>query len=121
MSNAKQRPISSPISSRRLLLLSLLAFGSAAKGQEDETPDYTHPHADSCSWTGGSCEWDYNMQPMTATFENNVKETFYAYVEPDVSTFYNETEGQLRVVEPDFTGLFTKFVNMGPTPIQIYW
>ena len=81
----------------------------------------THPHADSCSWTGGSCEWDYNVMPMTVTFENDVQETFFAYVEPDVSTFYNKTEGQMRVVNPDFDGLFTKFINMGPTPIQVYW
>lgn len=92
-----------------------------SQAENDETVDATHPHADSCAWTGGSCEWDYNMQAMTVTFENDRKESFFAYVEPDVATFYNETEGHLRVAEPDFNGLFTKFVNMGPTPIQIYW
>lgn len=92
-----------------------------ADADADADIDTTHPHSESCSWTGGSCEWDYNMLPMTATFENNRKETFFAYVEPDVSTFYNETEGQLRAVEPDFNGMFAKFVNMGPKPIRIHW
>ena len=80
-----------------------------------------HPHADSCSWTGGSCEWDYNMQPMTALFENNRKEIFYAYMEPDVSTFYNQSEGQLQVVPTEFKGMFAKFVNMSPKAVRIMW
>jgi hypothetical protein len=88
---------------------------------EADLPSLEHPHADSCSWTGGSCEWDYNMQAMTAVFENNRKEVFYAYVEPDVSTFYNQSEGQLQVVQPDFTGMFVKFVNMGPKTVRIMW
>lgn len=104
-----------------MLLLVAWQIPLVVSQEYDDDYDATHPHAESCAWTGGSCEWDYNMQPMTAIFENDQTETFFAYVEPDVSTFYNKTQGQMRVVEPDFNGLFTKFVNMGPTPIQIYW
>jgi hypothetical protein len=108
------------------LLFMLLAVTSvppifSERIAEADLPSVEHPHADSCSWTGGSCEWDYNMHPMTAVFENNRKEVFYAYVEPDVSTFYNQSEGQLQVVQPEFTGMFVKFVNMGPKTVRIMW
>jgi hypothetical protein len=110
-------------SSLLCMLLAATTFPHAVSVNvaEADLPYLEHPHVDSCSWTGGSCEWDYNMQPMTAVFENNRKEVFYAYVEPDVSTFYNQSEGQLQVVRPDFTGMFVKFVNMGPRTVRIMW
>lgn len=80
-----------------------------------------HPHADACVWTGGACEWDYHMQAMTAVFEQGREETFYAYVEPDVATYYNQTEGSMRVVEPDFNGMFMKFVNVSPMSVRVHW
>lgn len=83
--------------------------------------DLSHPHADSCAWTGGSCEWDYNMQAMTAKFENGETATFFAYVQPDVSTYYNQTEGTRHVAEPDFQGMFVKFINLSPKSIQLTW
>ena len=99
----------------------MIAAVQSQTAEEGDPQDLAHPHADACVWTGGACEWDFNMQAMTATFEGDRSETFYAYVEPDVSTFYNQTEGQLRVVEPDFTGLFLKFVNMSPKSVRLHW
>lgn len=87
--------------------------------------DLMHPHADSCVWTGGACEWDYNMQAMTADFEAGRSETFYAYVAPHVSAYYNQTDesatGGMRVVEPDFDGFFLKFVNISPVAVRLQW
>ncbi|CAB9508751.1 Probable prolyl 4-hydroxylase [Seminavis robusta] len=104
-----------------LILLPISISAQQETTENDDTSGTPHPHADSCSWTGGACEWDYNMQMMTATFLNDKKETFYAYVEPDVSTFYNQSEGQLQPVQPDFTGMFVKFVNMGPKMVRVLW
>ena len=55
------------------LIIMVLCFCPCTVSQEidyddDDDDDRTHPHADSCSWTGGSCEWDYNMMPMTGDF-----------------------------------------------------
>jgi hypothetical protein len=105
-----------------VLLLALARVGILSSAQDVSDPqDLAHPHAESCSWTGGSCEWDYNMQAMTATFENDQKETFFAYVEPDVSSYYNQTEGTKKVVEPKFQGMFAKFVNLSPKSIRVSW
>ena len=48
-------------------------------------------------------------------------ETFYAYVTPDVSTFYNETAGQRKAKIPKFSGQFGKFVNMSPDRVKVHW
>jgi len=90
-------------------------------GLTGDPQDLKHPHADSCAWTGGSCEWDYNMQAMKAEFEAGLSETFFAYQEPDVANYYNQSEGQLTVMEPSFTGMFAKFVNLSPKAMQVHW
>ena len=44
------------------------------------------------AWTGASCDWEPNLKSMTVQYGSGVyNETFYAYVTPDVSTFYNLT------------------------------
>jgi hypothetical protein len=48
-------------------------------------------------------------------------ETFYAYVTPDVATFYNETPGRKKAKTPRFKGLFGKFINLGPDSVRVYW
>jgi prolyl 4-hydroxylase len=48
-------------------------------------------------------------------------ETFYAYVTPDVATFYNETPGSMKPKKLRFNGLFGKFINLGPDPVRVYW
>ena len=112
----------------------------------DDPQDLQHPHTEDCIWTGGACEWDYNMQPMKAQFEQGRVETFYAYVEPHVATFYNQTTTEsdkndrnninnnnnnnndgsittnalmMRAKQPDFQGLFMKFVNLSPKAMQL--
>ena len=58
---------------------------------------------------------------MTVDFGQGVKHVFYAYQPPDVSTFYNETEGSRVAKEPLFTGMFGKFINHSPETIRVFW
>lgn len=49
------------------------------------------------------------------------KETFMAYVPPDVSSFYQEEEGSRKSLEPYFKGIAGKFINLSPDPCRLYW
>lgn len=72
-------------------------------------------------WTGSTCSWEPNLQAMRVDFGAQ-NETFYAYVLPDVSTFYNKTAKSLAAVPvTGFTGMFGKFINMSPETIRVYW
>jgi prolyl 4-hydroxylase len=61
-----------------------------------------------------------SLKAMTVDF-GAYNETFYAYVTPDVATFYNETPGSRAQQNPRFRGLFGKFINLGPETIRVYW
>lgn len=58
---------------------------------------------------------------MEVDFGPSWKESFYAYVTPDVSTFYNETAGSRKAVEPRFSGTFGKFINLSKDILIVYW
>ena len=73
------------------------------------------------SWTGATCDWEPNLKKMTVTLGGTYNETFYAYMTPDVSTFYNETPGQRKAKTPLFTGQFGKFINMSPDRVKVHW
>jgi prolyl 4-hydroxylase len=47
--------------------------------------------------------------------------TFYAYVPPDVSTYYNETDGTRKVQTMKHNGFFGKFINLSPEPVRVHW
>lgn len=47
--------------------------------------------------------------------------TFDAYVEPDVSTFYQEEPGSRTAETPWFRGLAGKFINLSPDHLHLYW
>lgn len=50
------------------------------------------------------------------------KQTFMAYVEPDITEFYRDTPlPSSKKVVPKFDGLATKFVNMAKHPVHLYW
>ncbi|KAL7580981.1 hypothetical protein ACA910_005795 [Epithemia clementina (nom. ined.)] len=85
----------------------------------DQSPP---PGAQTCyEWTGSSCSWEPNLQPMKVSFSKGEDSTFYAYVTPDVSTFYNETKGSRTAVKPLFSGMFGKFINLSPDPVRVWW
>ena len=75
---------------------------------------------------------DPNLKPMTVNLgggdgeddeeSTTTSTTFYAYVAPDIATFYNKTTiGSVKAVEPKFTGQFGKFINLSNKKIQVYW
>ena len=92
------------------LLWWLLAISSCATAQEEQT----------CRWEGGNCLFEPNLQPMTFNLGNKT-ETFWAYVPPDVATFYQQEPGSKNAVKPNFIGQFAKFVNLSPKVIRVYW
>ena len=49
------------------------------------------------------------------------KQTFLAYVEPNVTTFYQGKPPSSTKVVPKFTGLATKFINMSNKHVKLQW
>ena len=85
---------------RNLILLQLALLGSV-RGQDAGAG----PAKVCYEWTGAECSWEPNLQPMTVDFGSH-NETFYAYVHPDVSTFYNETPKTYLPLKTSFSGFF---------------
>lgn len=98
------------------LLLRLVLAQEVAQQQDD---DQGVP-SNCAAWSGAECSWEPNLRPMTVDF-GPIKETFYAYVTPDVSTFYNQTEGTRTALVPDFQGMYGKFTNLSPQTLVVYW
>jgi hypothetical protein len=46
---------------------------------------------------------------------------FMACVQRDVALFYEEEEGSMVEVKPKFKGQASKFVNMSPERLDLYW
>ena len=99
--------------------------GTSAQSKDDSSSTTTTISTDpqTCyEWTGSACSWEPNLQPMKVSFEDNPsKSTFYAYVHPDVSTFYNETQGSRTAVKPLSRGMFGKFINFSPDQVSVWW
>jgi hypothetical protein len=120
-----------------LWLVLLLLYGAPSllsardTAANDDNGNNVLPPQTCHGWAGATCEWEPNLHPMTVHYENGYNETFYAYLTPSISTFYNETtnsEGSaasgrtvVAVVEPKFQGFFGKFTNLSPQPIQVHW
>jgi hypothetical protein len=72
-----------------------------------------------CSWNKD--EPDPALKEMTYDVGDGEK-TFMAYVEPDVTTFYQGTTPPASTkVVPKFNGLSGKFINMSNKSIRLYW
>lgn len=79
-----------------------------------------------CSWSSDhyeNVERDPALKPMKYDVGDGEK-TFWAYVEPNVTTFY--TNGGLKPpastkVTPKFNGFATKFVNLSNKNLRLYW
>lgn len=116
---------------RTLWLLLLLLLQQTAQSAEVEVgvdgegggEDGSEQDPQTChAWTGASCDWEPNLKKMTVAYGNGAfNETFYAYVTPDVSTFYNETAARRKAKIPKFTGQFGKFINMSPDTVKVHW
>ena len=70
--------------------------------------------------------------PETSPLDPNLHEMVYdvgdgeqttlVYIEPDVTTFYRDREAPAKTkVQPKFTGLSGKFINMSNKPVSLYW
>jgi hypothetical protein len=53
--------------------------------------------------------------------EEESERTFWAYVEPDISTFYRAPEGSREKVDPAHNGLLGKFINLSNQSLSLYW
>jgi len=49
------------------------------------------------------------------------KKTFWAYVTPNVSSFYQQDPPASRKVNPMYGGQAAKFINLSNKPISVYW
>jgi hypothetical protein len=79
-----------------------------------------------CSWENrNSCKerlHDPNLKPMKFRFLDEDDATFLAYVAPDIALAYNATPGgSVTPKETSFTGFFTKFINLSPNRVHVYW
>lgn len=104
---------------RILLVLSVAVIGrGSAENETDSFPQNCK------AWTmngDGECSWEPDLRPMTVDYGGGYTESFYAYVTPDVSVFYNKTEGSLKPQKPRTKAQYGKFVNMSPDMVQVYW
>jgi prolyl 4-hydroxylase len=99
----------------------LVARASIAYSQHLDGNNEAGPPQHCADWSGAECSWEPNLQKMTADFGPDLKETFYAYVQSDVSLFYNETAGTRVKVPPKHIGQYGKFTNLSPDEIHLYW
>jgi len=79
--------------------MTVTADGSTVDEAEDPSP----PGSNCRLWTGAlECGWEPQLQPMevkgfhATTDGDDDTVLFYAYVPPDVATFYNETAGKSK-------------------------
>lgn len=94
----------------RALLLWIVVASSHVLAQEEQ----------SCKWEDGNCFTDPSMKEMTFDIGHG-NQTFWAYVRPDVSTFYQQEPGSKTALTPNFIGQFAKFINLSPKVIRVYW
>lgn len=110
---------------RRLIVslatLLCLALPRSSTGLADSASEADYPAQQCAEWSGAQCSWEPNLRKMTVDFGVGYTEPFYAYVTPDVSTFYNATEKSRVEVQPRFSGLYGKFINLCRDTLTIYW
>jgi len=93
-----------------LLLVALLA----AHGLDDDSPL-------SCSLDEKEQERDPALKEMKFDVGDG-PETFVAYVQPHVTTFYHDINPPASTaVKPKYTGLAGMFINMSDEPVRLYW
>ena len=80
---------------------------------------FTPVNAD-CSLSDDEFRNDPALKTMTFDMGYGPQE-FRAYVEPDVSTFYNEPAGSKTRMAPSHVGWAAKFINMSDKPVRLFW
>jgi hypothetical protein len=75
----------------------------------------------SCSLDGRENERDPALHEMHFDVGDG-PETFLAYVQPDVTTFYRDVDPpSSKAVNPKHKGFAGMFVNMSNKPVRLYW
>ena len=68
---------------------------------------------------------DPNLKTMTFTlpYQNDKEETFQAYVQPNISTFYQNNNNNIHneIIKPRFNGEAGKFINLSSQHLILYW
>lgn len=65
---------------------------------------------------------DPNLKTMTFTLPDETEpRTHEAYIQPDISTFYQDPPGTHQKKRPAFGGQASKFINNSPTYLTLYW
>ena len=70
---------------------------------------------------------DPNLQPMTFTLptyeigNERKEETFQAYIQPHISSFYNKVDPSMEQLRPQFHGEAGKFINLSNEDLVLYW
>jgi prolyl 4-hydroxylase len=118
-----------PQNSKALALASSAPASVLTKEQQAQEND-----PQSCSWedqqscqssssSSGSFPFrrDPNLKPISVDAISTDKEPFYAYISPDIATFYNATPGTIQEKIPYHKGLMAKFINLSNQPIRVYW
>ena len=104
------------------IILCLIGFGSQCQSQQQQQQDEVTAPQTCYEWTGSMCSWEPNLQPMQVKFDpSGPSETFYAYVDPDISTYYNQSTGSMTIQRPISKGMFGKFINLSPEPIRVWY
>eukprot|EP00980_Cylindrotheca_fusiformis_P015962 scaffold4683_cov112-Cylindrotheca_fusiformis.AAC.3 len=102
-----------------------LGYSKSLSRTVDESSNNNNNDAETCGWddrdTCGGSYRDPALKPMQVSLRDGTTDIFYAYVASDIATFYNKTEGSMKVTETKFKGLMGKFINMGRKPISIHW
>ena len=103
-----------------LLVLTVLPFPHTAVA--DSTVDTECSIVDTSALDPNLVEMKYDLD------DGNGEQTFMAYVEPDISTFYKKGDGeddseeqQYQKVVPKFNGLAGRFINMSNQRLTFYW
>lgn len=101
-------------------LLHIICFEYQIKAQDSRSQDGVL--GQQCyEWTGSSCSWEPNLKEMVVQFDKKgPKESFFAYVDPPLASFYNKTSS-VKEANSLFTGMFGKFINLSPNPIRVWY
>lgn len=91
-----------------------------AAAKEEQPPIRPTQHEGTCSVDPD--ERDPTLKLMTYDVGDG-PQTFWAYVEPDLTTMYAGTENppSTTKVTPAFEGLASKFINMSNQHLALYW
>ena len=98
--------------------------GNQVNSKAASTPEQSRGLDEVSSLSSFSNDVDPNLKTMTFKLPGESGERSHqVYVQPDVSTFYNEPPGtsDRQPLKMRFNGQAGKFINLSPTYLTLYW